>query len=165
MIAVTLGLIALFLFSVVLQGLFAGYEIGFIASNPIRVRYLAEEENNSRAKRLFDHLQQPDHMLTLLLIGNNLTLVAGTVAITRAFGSFPYAEAAATIVATTLFLLFSEIIPKSIFRVYPTQLSMTVLPVVQFFHVGLLPVTRPIALFTRSLLRLAGHEREHLSPF
>lgn len=165
MIAVTLGLVALFLFTVVLQGLFAGYEIGFVASNPIRVRYVAEEEHNSRAKRLFAHLQQPDHMLTLLLIGNNLTLVIGTVAITRAFGDLPYAEVAATLVATPLFLLFSEIIPKSIFRVHPTQLSMTFLPVVQFFYVGLLPLTRPIALFTRSLLRLAGHEREHLSPF
>lgn len=165
MIAVTLGLIGVFLFTVVLQGLFAGYEIGFVASNPIRVRYLAEEEKNSRAKRLFDHIQQPDQMLTLLLIGNNVTLVVGTVAITRAFGGFPYAEAAATIVATPLFLLFSEIIPKSIFRVHPTQLSLAFLPVVQFIHVCLLPVTRPIALFTRSLLRLAGHEREHLSPF
>ena len=165
MITVSVTLAAVFLAMVVIQGLFAGYEIGFVSSNPIRVRHLAEEEHNPRAQRLYNHLQQPDKMLTLLLIGNNVALVVGTVALTRSFGGWPYAEIAATIIATPMFLIFSEVLPKSIFRVHPTQLALALLPAVRFFYGLFAPLSLPVAAFTRSMLRMVGHEKEHFSPF
>ncbi len=165
MIGLSLTLVAVFLAMVVIQGLFAGYELGFVSSNPIRVRHLAVEENDSRAQQLYRHLEQPDKMLTLLLIGNNVALVVGTVALTRAFGRWGYAEAAATVIATPMFLLFSEVLPKSVFRVHPTQLALAVLPAVRFFYVLLAPLSLPVAAFTRTLLRVVGHEKEHFSPF
>ncbi len=162
---VTLLFLAVFLFTVVLQGLFAGYEIGFVSSNPIRVRYLADEENNPRARRLLQHLEQPDQMLTLLLFGNNVCLIIGAIALTRALGGGPAAEAAATVIATALFLVFSEVIPKSVFRIHPTQLSLALFPVIQFFYVLFTPVSKPVALFTRLLLRGVGRDRDQISPF
>ena len=41
-----------FLVAVAAQALFAGYETGFISCNPIRVRFMAEEEKVPRARRL-----------------------------------------------------------------------------------------------------------------
>ena len=72
--------IVIFFLMLALQGLFAGYETGFVSTNPIRIRHLAEEEGIPRAKRLLRHINEPGQMLTTLLIGTNLAVVAGTLA-------------------------------------------------------------------------------------
>jgi len=56
-----------FLAALILQGLFAGYETGFVSSNPIRIRYLAEEEDSLRASRLLHYFERPDKMLSACL--------------------------------------------------------------------------------------------------
>ena len=76
-----LSLLIVFVAAIVLQALFAGYETGLVSSNVIRVRYLAEEEGSSRARRLLHHIEAPDRMLTTLLIGTNLMVVVSTLVV------------------------------------------------------------------------------------
>lgn len=156
-----------FFVAVILRALFAGYETGFVSLNPIRIRFLAEEDNMPRAIRLLDYAtNRTDQMLTMLLIGTNICTIVGTMAITRAAldNLGVYGEAAAAAIVTPLFLVFTEIIPKSVFRTHPNRLSLALLPVIGFFYYLLSPLVLPVAWMTRLFLRTPGGEKQYLSP-
>jgi len=140
---------------IVAQALFAGYETGFVSLNPLRIRYLAEDEGRDRARRLLRYSAKPDHMLAMLLLGTNIATIVASIALTRAFN-----EITALLVATPLFLIFSEIVPKSIFRVHPNRLSLWFLPIIEFFYIALAPIAAPISWVTRFMFG-KGH---HISP-
>ena len=74
-----IGTTLLMLAAVLFQALFAGYETGFVSVNPIRIRFLAEEERQKKAVRLLRYTNKPDQMLAMLLIGTNIGTVAGTI--------------------------------------------------------------------------------------
>ncbi|HIJ65292.1 MAG TPA: HlyC/CorC family transporter, partial [Candidatus Hydrogenedentes bacterium] len=169
--------LTIFAFAVVLQALFAGYEAGFVSTNQLRIRHLAEEEHQPRAARLLAYIQRPDRMLASLLIGTNLAVVMGAIAVTRqAEHSFsvllgvspsdvrPMAELAATLVAAPVLLIFAEIIPKSVFRTHPNRLSLALLPVIEFFNALMAPVSIPICWLTGALLRSVGEKHDYISP-
>lgn len=160
MMATMIETFAALLIAVVFQGLFAGYETGFLSVNPLRIRFLAEEEGVGRAIRLLRHRTDPDRMLAMLLVGTNICTVAGTIAVVRGLG-----DLGAVLVATPLFLLFAEVLPKSIFRQHPNRLTLALLPVIEFFDMLFLPISWPIAKVTRFMFRSAGDKREHhLNP-
>ena len=46
--------IVVFIVAVLMNGLFAGYETGFVSADPIRIRYLAEKEKQPRAMLICD---------------------------------------------------------------------------------------------------------------
>lgn len=151
----TAAAITILLVCIVAQALFAGYETGFVSLNPLRIRYLAEDEGRDRARRLLRYSAKPDHMLAMLLIGTNVATIVASIALTRAFN-----EITALLVATPLFLIFSEIVPKSIFRVHPNRLSLWFLPIIEFFYIALAPIAAPISWVTRIMFG-KGH---HISP-
>jgi len=156
-IFITLGVL---LFAVLFQGLFAGYETGFLSVNPLRIRFLAEEENQTRAKRMLRYTGNPDQMLAMLLIGTNVGTVIGTIAVTRGFG-----ELAAVFIATPVFLLFAEVVPKSIFRRLPNRLSLVLLPIIEIFYWVFAPLAWPLAKLSKLMFRFAAdHQEHHLSP-
>lgn len=144
-----LFLIGFYSLAVLLAAFFAGYETGFVSCNPIRVRHLAEREGQPNARRLLVYLDHPDQLLTVVLLGTNLALMMGTITITRYFGNGYWA----TLVATPTFLIFAEILPKSIFRIHPTRLSLRLLPGIRFFEALLAPVALPVNWFSRHVLR------------
>ena len=147
----TVVLLLVFLVSVILNAFFAGYETGFVSCNPIRVRHLAEQENDKNAKRLLRYLDAPERMLTVVLIGTNIALVMGTVAFTRQVGSLW-----AVLIATPVFLVFGEILPKSMFRLHPTRMARWFVPIIRLFEVILTPVTMPAHWISQHLLRLVA---------
>ncbi len=166
--------LAIFLAALILQGLFAGYETGFISANPIRVRYLAEEEGSRRARRLLRYIEKPDQMLTMLLIGTNVMVVTCTLVVSfevtyldrylpeRYVGLVD--NIVSTAVVAPIMLVFSEILPKSVFRTHPTRLSLALLPVIEGFYAIFFLLAAPLSWATRGLLRLFGGEHIHISP-
>lgn len=151
-------LILLFLVGLLLNAFFAGYETGFVSCNPIRIRHLGEKERQPSAMRMMAYKAQPDRMLTVVLVGTNVGLVIGTIAITRQLG-----DAWAPLIATPAFLLFGEIIPKSMFRLHPTRLSLTLMPVIRFFDALFAPVAVPITWTSQRLLALFHIEQSEVS--
>ncbi|MDZ4861366.1 MAG: hemolysin family protein [Candidatus Hydrogenedentes bacterium] len=141
---------------VVIQALFSGYETGFVSLNPLRIRHLSEEEGHVSAARLSGYASKPDQMLTVLLIGTNIATIAAMLALTRAFG-----EVWAIVIAAPVFLIFSEIIPKSIFRAHPNRLTLAFLPIIEAWYVLLSPIAAPIAWVTGLVFRGKG---QHISP-
>lgn len=147
----------MFFVGVALNAFFAGYETGFVASNPIRVRYLAEQEGNVSAKRLLAYLERPDRMITVVLLGTNLALVLGTLSATKLFGPFW-----AGIIATPMFLIFAEVVPKSMFRIHPTRLALRLFPVIRFFDGLLAPLAVPLTWISQGFVRLMAAEQRDI---
>lgn len=153
-------MIGLFVLGIVLNGLFAGYETGFISADRIRMRYLAEEEKEPRALRLLAEINKPEKMLTTVLIGTNVSLIFGVFALT----SLIQDELITTLIATPLFLIFAEIVPKSIFRRHPNALSLTFLPTIRVFETLLSPIIYPMLYLLRGMRWLTGKQSESLAP-
>ncbi len=153
-------LAVVFLASVVLSGLFSGYETGFVSSNPIRVQFMAEQDRRPRAAQLLEYLQNPDRMLTMLLVGDTLALVMGTLALACVMPPW-----LAALIGAPVFLILGEILPKSVFRRHPARLSLALLPLMRFFHTISAPITAPVAYFIRAVMRIFDRDRQHISPF
>jgi len=164
----TLALFIVFVVSVFSHGLFAGFETGFVSCNPIRIRYLAENEDSIRAKRLLFFMDRPHQMLTLLLLGDNVSTVIGTIAITRGLeglGLSPGVRAAlAILIATPAFLVFSEIVPKSVFRTHPNRLTLLLISPMRLLFYLLYPIVLPVSWLTSWVLRIVGDTERYLSP-
>ncbi len=151
---------AFFLLGIALNALFSGYEIGFISADRIRMRYLAEEEEEPRALRLLAEMNHPEKMLTTVLIGTNVALIFGTFALTSLVGS----EWLSTLIAAPAFLIFGEIVPKSVFRRHPNVLSLRLLPVMRIFELLLIPLVWPTLYILRGLRWVTGRRTESLAP-
>ena len=153
-------LIMVLALSIVLSFLFSGYETGYVQTNPIRIQYLAEEEKNPRAVRLMQYRRNPTTLLATLLIGNNLVLIIGSMALTDLTGS----NLMASVIALPLFLILGETVPKSIFRAHPNRLVLALLPVVRAAYFVLSPLIVPANLITRALVRMVGGPENPLRP-
>lgn len=151
--------ISLFLLGILLNAFFAGYETGFVASNRIRVRHLAESEGHPGATMLLHYINHPERMITVVLVGTNMALVMGTIALTREVGAIW-----STIIATPLFLVFGEVLPKSAFRLHPTRLSLALLPLVRFFDLVLSPVVVPVSWLSARLVSMVEGEKMAMEP-
>lgn len=145
--------ISLFVLGILLNAFFAGYETGFVASNRIRVRHMVESENHARATLLLHYLTHPERMITVVLVGTNMALVMGTIALTREVGPLW-----STIIATPLFLVFGEVLPKSAFRLHPTRFSLALLPLIRFFDLAFAPVVVPISWLSAKLVSMVEGE-------
>ncbi|HDP35634.1 MAG TPA: HlyC/CorC family transporter [Candidatus Hydrogenedentes bacterium] len=146
--------IAIFIACAILNAFLSGYETGFVSANLIRIRNMAEKERKISAMRLLAHYENPARIITTLLIGANLSLVIGTTALTRELG-----PGMATIIATPVFVIFAEIMPKSIFRHFPTRLIVFFFPVVRFFEGMLAIITIPVAWAAQRFLMLGDEEK------
>jgi len=147
--------VMLFLGCIALSAFFAGYQTGFAGVNRVRIRHMADEEKNPRAIRLNAYLKRPARMIALVLVGTNLALVVGSMALVLEIGALW-----SIAIATPLFLMFGEVAPKSIFRMHPTRLALQLLPVMRLFDLLLSPVVLPFTWFSGRLNRLADGLRE-----
>ena len=156
----------IFVVALLLRALFAGYETGFVSTDPIRMRFLAEDDQAGRARLFLRYAHNPDQMLSMLLIGTNLATIIGTMAVTRGALSLSerYGELMATLFVTPVFLMFSEIIPKSVFRTHANTLCLVLLPVIRVFYILLAPLTWPVARIIHLLFYTSAGEQRHLSP-
>lgn len=149
-------LVLLFILCFIISAFFEGYETGFVSSNSLRIRHMAEKEHDENARRLLPYYENPNRIITFLLVGSNLVLVIGTTALTNAIGA-----TYASIVATPLFLVFGQIMPKSFSRHFPTRFVLALYPLYRFFEVLLSPLAIPVAWVSQRFLNLlnrSGHE-------
>jgi CBS domain containing-hemolysin-like protein len=111
---------ALVLLTIVGSALFSGLETGLVSLNRVRLRVRARR-GDAAAAALLRFLHRPERMLTTFLVGNTLCNIGG-----GALASYWVVERthnetlgslAATLVMSTTFLVFSEVGPKTYFRV------------------------------------------------
>ncbi|HET9594253.1 MAG TPA: hemolysin family protein [Anaeromyxobacteraceae bacterium] len=158
-----LGLGLLFLVS---SAFCSGSETALTALGEARARQLVEA-GGRRARLLRIWLDHPERVLSTLLVGNTLVNIgagalAGDVAndVAKAHGwPQPSLLALATAVTTFGILFLGEIIPKTIAKRHPIQVSVTVAPLVTVLYWLLWPLTTGLVRATNWLVAAFGGAR------
>ncbi len=165
-----------FILCVIGGAYFAATESSFSAVNKIKIKSLAED-GNRRAKGVMHVLNRFDKALTTLLVGNNVTKIAGasvaTVLATMLFtgegafadrgvdiNSFAFSIACSA-ASTAVIFLFSEMIPKSFANDRAQSVSLFFQSSLRFLMKALLPLSAIFGFISSGATRLfAGGAEE-----
>ncbi|MFN7145524.1 MAG: CNNM domain-containing protein, partial [Myxococcota bacterium] len=124
---------------IVLQGLFSGSEIAIVGSDRLVLRARADNGDKA-AQRVLQLLERPTRIVGTCLIGTNTATIAGATIVANALGRLgDVPELLVVAVYTPLTILFSEMVPKSIFQQYANTLA----PIVARPIAALSTVLRP----------------------
>jgi CBS domain containing-hemolysin-like protein len=157
------GLLAvIFGFALALSFLLSGMEAGVFALSRLRIRQQIRA-GNRRAAVLHGYLERPENFLWTILVGNTLSnftafaLIVGWLHLL--LGNRPGLFALVFFPAVLLFYALFELLPKTLFRLYPNRLCMFLATPFGIVHAALRPLVSLTALFARQLLRWSGGKR------
>jgi putative hemolysin len=148
-----------------LSGFFSGSETALLSLDKLRVRYLQQKERRG-ADKLARLLDDPDRLLSGILVGNNLVNIAASVIATGFFISYfgERGELLTVLVLTPVLLIFSEVCPKTYAAQYPEKTSFFVLNPIRFVVWILTPVVLIVSSLSRALTSFfRAKEAENLS--
>lgn len=115
------------LLCIMLEGFFAGSEMGIISCNRIRMSSL-NDKNDKRAAIVISFLESPEKFLSTTLVGVNLCVIIGSsvaTAMASGYATRPGQDALiATLIVLPLVLIFGEIIPKVIYQQHADTLAL-----------------------------------------
>jgi len=146
----------------VLSFLFSGMEAGVFALSRLRIRQQMRA-GNPRAAALYGYLERPEDFLWTILVGNTIANFAALALIAAGLdglvGSRPALFPLVWMAALLTFYTIFELLPKTVFRLYPNRLCMFVAPLFRLFDLLLRPLVRFMAILSRVLLRWSGGRR------
>lgn len=143
---------------ILLSAFFSSSETGMMALNRYRLKHMSKKGNKGaiRASRL---LKNPDRLISLILIGNNLVnfLAAALVTLiaTKLWGE-AIGVAVAPVILTVVFLIFAEITPKTIAAFYPEKIAFPATSVLVPLMKLLYPFVWMVNKICRTLLKLVN---------
>jgi CBS domain containing-hemolysin-like protein len=131
--------IVIILGCVVFSGFFSGSETAAISVNRLKIRNM-QTGGDRRAKEILALLSDTQHVLAVTLVGTNVCTVFGSLVARNLFHQLlvykgwedqlarymPPDELLALLVMTPIFLIFSEILPKQIFRTRADSLMLVI---------------------------------------
>lgn len=145
-------LLVLLLITIVGSALFAGLETGLVTANRVRLRVQAGR-GDAGARRILAYLDRPERILSTFLVGNTLCNVGGG-ALATAWAAGVFGETLGSLLATAgmtcIFLVFSEMVPKSYFR----KRGELAVPRLLWFIRGTGWLFAPVALAASGFFRL-----------
>ncbi|QDX39870.1 CNNM domain-containing protein [Salarchaeum sp. JOR-1] len=139
---------------------FSSAEIALFSLPIERVRELAD---TPAGRQLAETREDSHRLLVTLLVGNNVVNIALSSIVTVVLVTYlppSYAAAAATLTATTLVLVFGEILPKTWGLANAEAWSLRVVGPMRVIEVVLYPLVVFFDALTGALARLAGGETE-----
>jgi Mg2+/Co2+ transporter CorB len=140
---------------------FSSSETGIMSINRYRLKHL-EKQNHRGAIRVSQLLKNPDQLIGLILIGNNLVNIAAS-AIATIIGQRLYGDAGilgATIVLTFVVLIFAEVTPKTLAALHPEKISYPSSLILKALSYPLWPFVFMVNKITNGLISLFGISRE-----
>lgn len=137
-----IALIILLIFS----GFASATETAFSCANKIKLRSLSTSGNKRATKVLELTENKFDKLISTVLIENNIVNITMATIATAFFamlikGDVGLANTVSTIVTTVAVLIFGEITPKLIAKIYPEKFAMIFYPIITFFYYVLFPVS------------------------
>lgn len=142
---------------ILLSGFFSGSETAFFSLRESEVAQM-KEKKEKHGGLIFDLRQDPERLLSTILIGNNIVNIVAasyaTVVATEMYGS--YAVGIATGILTVAVLVFGEILPKSLALTYNTQFARIAARPLFVVHTIFYPVssiTEKLSKFLQRALR------------
>ena len=160
-LSVLVGLLGLML---ILSAFFSGSETGMMALNRYRLRHLVKAKHRG-ALKTEQLLKRPDRLIGLVLLGNNLAnFLAASIATVigiRLLGDI--GPAVATVITVVIFLIFSEVMPKTVAALHPERIafpaSYILAPLMKILYPGVWIINR----VANGLLWLGGvHASEQM---
>jgi len=141
---------------------FSSSEAAFLSLQRTHLNYLVST-NVPGAKLVQDMVNQTERLLSTILLGNNLVNVAFTAVITalavKWLDEGPLALAVATIVGTTVLLIFGEIIPKSIAVRKSEKVSLLYARPLKLVELALYPVILFLQWLSRTTQFIFGQQQ------
>lgn len=141
---------------ILLQGLFSGSEISIVGSDRLVLRARAENGDKA-ARRVLSLLEEPTRIVGTCLVGTNTATIAGATLVAsmlNRLGNVP--ELLVVAVYTPLTIVFSEMVPKSIFQQYANTLAPLVAPPISALATALRPAIWAIEMATRLVMKALG---------
>ncbi len=158
----TIILMLLFMLVLLLiKGFFSGSEIALVSTDRPKLRHKAAQGSKG-AKLASKMLSVPERLLATTLLGTNISSVAlttvGTVLMVGLFGS--KGEIIAIVVFTPLFLIFGEIIPKSIYQQKADTLAPIIIYPLSWLQTLFLPFIWVLSKIANTVAGLLGKGEE-----
>jgi putative hemolysin len=145
-----------------MSAFFSSAETALTTVSKIRIRTLAEQ-GNRKAAMLLKVTGQPEKMLSVILIGNNVVNLYASALVTaftiRAFGSG--AVGLATGVVTLLVLVFGEITPKTVANRNAEKIALDFAGPVNFLMIVFTPVVAVVNALSSAVMKVAGSDGEN----
>ncbi len=143
------------LVTILLSAFFSGTETAVIAASKVRIKARAKR-GGWRAGILEGMIEKPELFLSVVLVGNNISIIVCTaVATSLAVSLFGDSGVTlSTIIMTPVLLIAGEVIPKAAFLYHADRVSILTAPVLRFFYYLLWVIVIPVKYLSRVLLRL-----------
>ncbi|MBP3951385.1 hemolysin family protein [Bacillus suaedae] len=140
---IPINLIFLLVVLLLLSAFFSSTETAFSSANKIRLKNYAEEGRRG-AKNAYEIINNFDHALSTILIGNNLVNIAaatisGNIA-ANIFGGNT-GLVISTVIMTILVLIFGEVLPKSFAKENAEMLALSISGILIFLMKLFKPLT------------------------
>lgn len=128
-----MGLDILFILCLIFSAFFSGIEMAFISTSEVYLRGLADQGNRA-AEKLLAMKADSQKLLSALLIGNNIVNTGAAAILTYWFKIYFgwESEMRVTIVLAPFLILFCELIPKDLGRVYHQEFLLKTAWLLQF---------------------------------
>ena len=155
------SLIALIIL-IILSGLFSATETAFSSLNPIKLKFLIEQ-GNKRASKTLAMYEKFEKLLVVILVGNNIVNILSASLATLIFVDLlgqDLGVTIATVVLTTVVLIFGEITPKSIAKQLPENFAMFITPFIKMVSYIILPITFIFGLIQQGMNRLFKFKKQ-----
>ena len=158
----SLGLLGLFSAS----AFFSMSETSFIAADRLQIRRLAEG-GNRRAQRVDRMLDDPERILSTVLVGNNVVNIASAGLATYVADQLlaDWATLVATIFVTIIVLIGCELVPKTLAVQNANAIAMRLARPLGLFETILRPVIATADATARGIVRLLGRKAERKASY
>ncbi len=147
---------------VLLAAFFAAAESALVSISRLRARAIADRKLRGSANLQY-LVEDKNRFLTSMLVGNTVVLLAADSLATYIAISLglPSAAVISTVVMTVVFLLFGEIIPKTIATGDSERWALRLALPMQYVSYVIAPVARTFQVATDLILRLFGIKHAH----
>ncbi len=159
-------LLIVFLF-ILIAGFFAGSETAFISINRVHLHAKLKEKSR-RAKTVEFLLKRQEDTIGMFLFGTNIFIVAATILFTATLGKWiptVWVPLITNLYLTPLALLFSDVLPKMVFRKFANTLFYKLSFLYLLIFIIFYPFQFIILRFIRLVLSLFGLNRKKKGMF
>jgi len=150
-------IVLLMLVLLLLKGFFSGSEIALVNADKIKLRHRAKQGHKG-SRLAADLLKAPDVLLSSTLVGTNLSTIALTTIGTLLMFELAsdWGDLIALLVYTPIFLIFGEIVPKSVYQHKSDQLTPIIIYPLRWTSIVFAPVIFVFSRIARLAARLVG---------
>jgi len=143
--------------SLIASAFFAGAETALTAAS--RARMHALEKSGDQSASLVNRLiASRGRLISAMLLGGQIVNIAASAFVTNLLVNISGDRGVfyATVLMTTLVVIFGEVLPKTIAIALPDRVSLLIAPVVAFFVTIFWPVVAAVETMVRFMLGIVG---------